>query len=495
DGTVKWIEEESSLDMVNLALDTLREGGQSLIFLNTRKSAEAAARNIGERFEGLLPEEERKVLDGLADAVLNASPEPTRQCRKLAEAVSRGVAFHHAGVLSSQRRLIEDAFRKNVLKCLAATTTLAMGLNLPSRRVVIRDWMRYESRFGMQPVPAIEIKQMGGRAGRPRFDPYGESVLVARDRADEKFLFDNYIKGGLENIASQMGNENTLRSHVLASVAGLFTRTENELNDFLGGTFFAFQKGAGSLHSLVEAILAFLAEEAMVERRHGLLKATRFGRRVSELYLDPMSGVILRDALRTEKGKGTFALLHMIARAPDMMTLSLRKKDRDEMIDTYYSREKELLIPDEENFPDDDLLGQLKTARALEEWISETPEDKLVARFGIGPGDLRSLIDLADWLLYSASEISRLFQPSARKPLDELRFRVQYGVREELLDLVSLRGIGRVRARNLFQAGIFGRKEIRRATVDELSRIPTLGAAVAGDIKKQVEEKSSASHR
>src|SRR5512139_392085 len=103
--------------------------------------------------------------------------------------VSGGVAFHHAGILSAQRRIIEDAFRKNLLKCLAYTTTLAMGLNLPSRSVVIRDWWRYESGLGMQPIPAIEVKQMAGRAGRPGFDEYGEGVLVARDKEDEQTLF------------------------------------------------------------------------------------------------------------------------------------------------------------------------------------------------------------------------------------------------------------------------------------------------------------------
>ncbi len=487
DGTVKWVEEESALDIVNLALDTLKEGGQALFFVNTRKSTEAAARTLGKYVEGVLSPEEAGQLAALSEEVLNASAEPTRQCRRLAEAVGRGVAFHHAGVLSSQRKLVEDAFRKNILKVLTSTTTLAMGLNLPSRRVVIRDWWRYESGMGMQPMPAIEIKQMGGRAGRPLFDQYGEAVLVARNKEDEKFLFQNYIRGDLEKITSRLGNESVLRTHVLASIAGLFARTGGELKDFFEKTFFALQRGKDSLFPVVEGIVSFLQDEGMVLSADDRLKASRFGRRVSELYLDPVSGVILRDALRMEKEKSDFALLHLIARAPDMMTLSLRKRDRDEMIDLYYSEQEGLLVPEEEMFPSDDLLAQLKTAATLAQWIDEIPEDKIVTHFGIGPGDLRTLVELADWLLYAASELSKIFRTKTGDVLARLRLRVQYGVKEELLELVSLRGIGRVRARNLYQAGFRNRKSIAEATPEELSRIPALGKAIAEDIKKQAQ--------
>lgn len=72
------------------------------------------------------------------------------------------------------------------------------------------------------------------------------------------------------------------------------------------------------------------------------------------------------------------------------------------------------------------------------------------------------------------------------KDLSRLRVRVEYGVGEELLQLVSLRGIGRVRARNLFNSGFKGIKNIKEATVEELSKVPALGKALAEDIKRQV---------
>lgn len=491
DGTVKWIPEVSRSEAVDLALDTMKEEGQALIFVSTRKATEAVARKASEHVREALTEAEAKQLKKLSQEVIKASPEPTRLCRKLAETVAGGAAFHHAGINYAQRKLIEDAFRANRLKVIASTTTLAMGLNLPSRRVIIRDWLRYESGMGMRPIPAIEIKQMSGRAGRPKFDAYGEAVLVAKNKRDEKYLFDKYIKGEPENILSRLANESALRTHVLASIAGAFTRNKRELTDFLGQTFCVLQKGPEHLSMIAEDILAFLESEEMVlSRREGLMP-TRFGRRVSELYIDPLSGVVLRDALKRPEDKGPFPLLHMIARTPDMMRLSLGKRDFDMMLEIFYGHVESLLIPDDERYPTEEALAEIKTAEVLMQWILEAPEDKIVGTFGIGPGDLRSLVSLADWLLYSAGEIGRIFDlKDAAKPISILRTRVLYGVNEELLELVSLRGIGRVRARNLHQAGYKGRKDIAAAPAGELAKVPALGKAIAEDIKRQVEERS-----
>ncbi len=496
DGTVRWVPEESSVEAVNLAVETVKEGGQALVFVNTRKSTESVARNLEKHISPLLSAAEKEVLKDLSLKILDATAQPTGQCRKLSGNVSGGVAFHHAGILSGQRKIVEDAFRRNLIKCVASTTTLAMGLNLPSRRVVIRDWWRYESGLGMQPIPAIEVKQMAGRAGRPGFDEYGEAVLVARDKEDEQTLFKTYIKGELEPIVSQLGNEAALRTHVLSAIAGLFARSRPDLNDFFGGTFFAHQEGRKSLSGVISEIVAFLEREEMVLPEGEQLRPTSFGSRVSELYIDPLTGVILRNALRMEKGKEVFSLLHLIAQTPDMMALSLRTRDQDEMLDIFYARKDQFLVPEEELFPTEELLAQIKTASTLERWIEETPEEEIVKHFGIGPGDLRTLLELADWLLYSASEISRVLKlRRVARPISELRIRIQYGVKEELLDLVSLRGIGRVRARNLYNAGFISRKEVGKAAIGDLSNVPTVGKTIARDIKSQVEKGPAARRR
>lgn len=121
------------------------------------------------------------------------------------------------------------------------------------------------------------------------------------------------------------------------------------------------------------------------------------------------------------------------------------------------------------------------------QWIKETHEEKITSHFGIGPGDLRTLVELSDWLIYSALEIGKVIgAKDIERPLNILRVRVLYGIREELLQLVSLRGIGRIRARNLYNGGFRTLSDIRKASIEELERIPSIGKTFAEDIKKQL---------
>jgi helicase len=487
DGVIKWIKEESKSDEIDLALETINEGGQALIFLSTRKSTEASAKKASGFIANTLDDEDKKILKGLSESVLRSSSEPTRMCKKLADYVSMGVAFHHAGINYTQRKLIEDAFRANKIKLIASTTTLAMGLNLPSRRVIIRDWFRYESGLGMRPIPAIEIKQMSGRAGRPGFDDYGEAVIIAKNKRDERHLFDRYIKGGPENIESALANEDSLRTHILASVAGSFTRNRADLREFLQGTFSAHQRGVDYLFSIADSIMEFLEQEGMITIKGEGISATRFGRRVSELYIDPLSGVVLRDALSLPIKKDTFPLLHVITRTPDMMRLSFKKSDFEEMLDVFYAHSGGLLIKEDEKYPSEEILSELKTASALMQWILESHEDKIVGHFGIGPGDLRTMVDLAEWLIYSAHEIGKVLGlDDALKSLSLLRLRILYGIKDELLELVGLKGIGRIRARNLFNTGYKTLETIKSADINALASVPSIGEAIAEAIKKQV---------
>ncbi len=487
DGTVRWVVRESPHEAVNLALETIREGGQALVFVNTRKGSESVARNAGKDVARLIPEEKRKELDALSGHVLGASAEPTRLCRRLAECTGHGVAFHHAGINPSQRRLIEDAFKANRIKLIAATTTLAMGLNLPSRRVIIRDWWRFESGFGLQPIAVMEIKQMAGRAGRPGLDDYGEAVLIARDRQDERHLFNTYIKGKPENVISRLADESALRTHILASIAGGFATTREVLSDFLGSTFFARQKGTVRLASITDRVVDFLIAEEMVFSDGTRIAATRFGMRVAELYIDPLTAVVMKNALHLAKGREAFPFLHMITRTPDMMVLPLKRRDMEEMFAVFHRESEGLLIPEGDKHADDEFLAELKTATLLLDWIEERPEDGIVDRFDVGPGDVHNVVRLADWLLYSAGQVAKVFGlKEAEKALSPLRTRVVYGVREELLPLVTLSGIGRVRARSLYNAGYRGVRDIREATVEELARVPAIGKVIAEDIKRQV---------
>jgi helicase len=113
-------------------------------------------------------------------------------------------------------------------------------------------------------------------------------------------------------------------------------------------------------------------------------------------------------------------------------------------------------------------------------------EDPLLEKYGIGPGDLRNKVELGEWLLYSMRELANIFNKDAYAPLTELMVRVRYGVRRELLDLVKLRGVGRARARSMFDHGVRSLDDVRAIEVARLARIPKVGDALAKSIMEQV---------
>ncbi|MDD2836617.1 MAG: DEAD/DEAH box helicase, partial [Methanothrix sp.] len=377
-----------------LVKDTLSQSAQILIFENSRKNAEAAAL----RLCGLIPED--AATKNLSAGILATGESETAV--RLASCVSRGVAFHHAGLLSEQRQLVEQGFRDNKIKIIASTPTLAAGLNLPARRVLIKNYKRYEYGRGMAPISVIEYRQMAGRAGRPGLDPYGESFLLAKSVSEMHNLMERYINGEPEEIWSKLASESALRTHLLSTFAAGFARNDQELKAFIATTFYAQQQDPWHLDVTLEKVLEFLLDNGMIqESGDGDLHPTRLGSLVSKLYIDPLSAVIMlenlkkrrrsdpaRDALESDraaqKKPSNLGLMHLITMTPDMNLLYIQSADSwvEEFIDQH-----QLELYDEDNY--DYLLREAKTTAMLMDWIDEVHEEQIATRYRIGPGDIR----------------------------------------------------------------------------------------------------------
>ncbi|WP_135821828.1 ATP-dependent DNA helicase [Halostella litorea] len=472
DGTQRELEVRGSEKQTAAVVrDTLEDGGSTLVFVNSRRNAEAAARRLADTVEPELTDEERDELASVAAEIRDVSDTETSE--DLAAAVEGGAAFHHAGLASDHRALVEDAFRDRLLKVISATPTLAAGVNTPSRRVVVRDWRRYDGTAGgMQPLDVLEVHQMMGRAGRPGMDPYGEAVLVASSHDELDELFDRYVYADPEPVRSKLAAEPALRTHVLATVATGFARSRGELLDFLERTLYASQSAEPDrLERVTDDVLEYLERNEFV-RRDGrgddaTVDATSLGHTVSRLYLDPMSAAEIVDGLRAVDGRPTaLGLYHLVARTPDMYELYLRSGDREEYTELCYEREGELLGPTPSEFEEgrfEDWLSALKTARLLEDWAEEVDEDRVAERYGVGPGDIRGKVDTAEWLLNAAEQLANELDVGHEAAVREARKRVEYGVGDELLDLAGVRGVGRKRARRLYDAGVETRAELREA--------------------------------
>ncbi len=489
---------------------TLERGKQALVFINTRRNAESGAEKLGVYVRRALSDRDRAHLRGVSEAVLRVLERPTRQCERLSSMVLDGVAFHHAGLTNEQRSVIEKGFREGFIKILTATPTLAAGINLPAWRVIVKDIKRF-GRGGMDYIPVLEIHQMVGRAGRPKYDKEGEGILIAKDENEARLVWDRYVTGQPENIHSKLGVEPVLRMHALALVASGACPSTRSLFEFFGRTFYAHQYGDMSgLENLLAKVVGQLkgfgfikgsagGDEGFGEFKSGLsiqeaaeerLWPTRIGRRVSELYLDPLTAhnLIKNMVVLEERGTNDFGVLHLISNTIEMMPfLNVRKGDM-EGLDEMLARHEPFLAerpPDPWDIEYDDYMRSVKTAWMFKEWIEEAGEDIILDSFAVTPGELRVRLSNADWLLYSAYELGLLVKLKGTiKELRRVRIRVKYGVKEELLPLVRLKGIGRARARKLFISGIRSVSDIRKVPVRNLERI--VGAATARKIKEQV---------
>ena len=272
DGTKKEIDMKKD-EMASMVIDTVNDGGQILIFVNTRRSSESVAERVGAALRKELGEDEQADLDMLAEDLSSKEEEPTSTGARLAKCVAGASAFHNAGLTETQRRFIELNFRERNIKCIVATPTLAAGINLPARRVVVRDTTRFDSNFGNVPIPVLEIKQMCGRAGRPQYDPYGEAVLMARNNGAKTRLMEEYIMGETEAIKSKLGSEPALRSHILATIATGYARNTEELMAFIDKSFFAHQMDIWTIEHLIEKIPASLPRTMMISRPQCLANA------------------------------------------------------------------------------------------------------------------------------------------------------------------------------------------------------------------------------
>ncbi len=491
DGTIRFTDNttrkvEDRKDAVwSLTRDSLQEGGQCLIFVNTRKSTESLAVKYGPLMKEFV--KGGTELEKDAERILEEDVEPTSIGKRLRGCIMRGIAFHNAGLTNGQRRLVENAFKKGDIKCIIATPTLAAGINLPARRVIVRDVYRYETNIGHVAIPVLEVKQMCGRAGRPRYDKFGEAVLVAKSEEERQFLMENYLLNETEEIFSKLGSEPVLRSHVLATIATGIANSRESLMDFFDSTFFAHQTSTVGLEGATDSVLDFLEKEGMVRSDHGL-KATFFGKRVSDLYIDPLSAIRLKEALMAYKlDSSHFGILHAVCSTPDMLNMYLRRGEYEVMEEVLMLRGGELLLPPPEDLTEYEFfLSELKTASALEEWIGEFEEDDVLKRYNMGPGDLKNKVEVGEWLIYSMRELSKIFNKDAYPELTDLMTRVRYGVKRELLDLVRIKGVGRVRARILFDRGLKSLDDVRLADITDLARLPKIGEALARSIKRQV---------
>ncbi|MBW6451847.1 MAG: DEAD/DEAH box helicase [DPANN group archaeon] len=500
---------------------------QAIVFVSSKRGAESESEKIASITRNTLSFNEKTLLEKLSDSIEHALPSPTKQCKRLSKVVKNGVAFHHSGLMHKQRQLIEDAFKDGVIKIISATTTLAYGMNLPCDFCILRDVKRFYPSKGYAPIPILEYKQCAGRSGRIKYSKEGKSIILAKNENDANEISDYFIHGESENIYSKLAIEPVLRMHLLSLISTEHINSKEALETFIQNTFYAYQfQNLEELTSKIDSVLHKLTDYGFIESDNSKIFATEIGKRVSQLYIDPDTANMFITAIKrpfrskdsvesvisnksdldefktgaeileeTSKILNHVSLIHLASYTIEMRPQLRINKDEQESFETYLesiTRNILVEVPSMWDLKRTEFLQSLKTEMFFESWINEATDDTLFDRYKVSPGELRARLDKIDWLLYTLEEFSKMLKLSEVYFLAKnVRFRIKHGIKAELIPLVKLKGVGRVRARKLFSKGIRTNLDIQKTDILVLSQL--IGNSLAAKLKGVEFDSSKAS--
>jgi helicase len=485
---------------IGLGLDTVAEKHQCLIFAMTRKNAVAWAKEAGLDVVKELKPNQKKELEKISKKILPKEDyDNTKLTSELAKTVKNGTAFHHAGLDQRCRTIIENAFKNRHIKLLTATPTLAAGVNLPARRVVIPSVMRYTNN-GLEKISILEYKQMCGRAGRPQYDDMGESIIIAKGYPDE--ILEHYVDGEPEPLESKtLDEDSSLRINLLGFIytASKFNPTSYEkIIKFFSQTFAAYQLSDDSvLEKKVTKQLEKLKEYGMITDENGF-EPTKFGIRIFYLRIDPetafdMTGYI-EDYLRGTKH--TFGILYMITNLHEFYS-------QYPIPDKYEGDMDDLIDPNEKLYRNQEFSREycFKSLLILYKWIDAMTYQDMSDHFDAEPGDIFYIKENAKNLVYIFTEIIKFWRDYVKENkqkkivseyqslIDEsdlLKLQIQHGVPEKYLELVKIKQIGRVRAQILYKNGFKNRLDLEKVKIEKLAKIDKIGLTIANNIKAEL---------
>ncbi|ADQ65912.1 superfamily ii helicase [Halogeometricum borinquense DSM 11551] len=444
---------------IDLSEQHIRDGGQALVFVSSRQdTVRAAGKARDELGKRDIPIGARGDYD-----FHNEAKELSND--SLRKAVPDGVGFHHAGLAKDDRDKVEAWFKEGKIQLLFSTSTLAWGVNLPARCVVIRDTKYHDPLEGEVDISPLDILQMLGRAGRPGYDDVGYGWVVC-DRSDAD-KYRRLLREGKE-IESRLAED--LDSHLNAEIA---MGTIGDLEDVMSWlqTTFYYQRARSKpneydfdgLRERVRETLESLVARGFVEMESDLsIEATRLGRLASKYYLRldtarRFASLCDRDTITDE------SILETVAGAAEFHDVSARQSEMD-AVDS-------VLTGVDTTLED----GPRKVLAILYAGMSNsTPSDLRSDAWVIRQNGLRLLSALREF-------VDAFAGPRAANLARRVEARVEHGVSRDAVALTAVDGIGPNRASKLATGGLRSPRDVVEAGTAELTQ-----AGLSDGVAKQV---------
>ncbi|XP_041336012.1 helicase POLQ-like isoform X5 [Pyrgilauda ruficollis] len=420
-------------------------------------------------------------------------------CPVLKQTIPFGIAYHHSGLTNDERKSIEEAYSAGVLCVLACTATLAAGVNLPARRVILR-----APYVGNDFLKKNQYKQMAGRAGRAGIDSAGESILIVQEK--DKHLVQDLVHSPLENCYSNLLQELTkgIQSLLLSLVGLKVAVTHEEVDNFMCCTLLGVQQQLlskeKSLTEIVKDGLENLIEKGLLKGRisqkdhnsKSTLTITPLGKATYKGSIDlAYCNILYRDLKKGLEGLVLESNLHLLyLSTPYDMTSTCSP---DWMI---YLRQFNQLSAAEQKVAD--IVGvpeSFITKKASGQAIRKNMDDAVVNRFyltfvlyallketniwsvsekfnlsrGYVQNLLSSAASFASCLLHFCEEIEEFWVYKAL--LIELTKQLTYCVKTELIPLMEVAGVLEARAKQLYNAGYKTLAHLANANPETLVRM------------------------
>ncbi|MBN3310039.1 HELQ Helicase, partial [Amia calva] len=412
-----------------------------LLFCPTKKNCENVAEMICKYLKKVFLQHREKEKVNLLNELKSVGN--GTMCPVLKRTVPYGVAYHHSGLTSDERKLIEEAYSAGTLCLLTCTSTLAAGINLPARRVILRS-----AYVATDFLKRSQYKQMVGRAGRAGIDLSGESILILQERDKQ-----------------------------------LITRTLGEIRDFLSCTLFSVQEEQicreKCLWDIVKDSLDFLTQKGLVKTAAGkeedaLLEVTMLGRATFKGSIDLTNcDVLYRDLSRGLEGLMLNSFLHLIYLVTPYEMVTQCKPDwmiyfRQFTQLTAAEQKMSTAIGVPESFiarkasgqsvkkaADSVAVNRLYLAFVLLSLLKETDLWTVADRFRLTRGFVQNLLSsssaFCSCVLHFTEELEEFW--SYKALLAELTKRLTYCVNAELIPLMEVAGVLEARAKQLYGAG------------------------------------------